>query len=222
MWNLEQVPHNIMFCGVFFSRRDGIPLKRQPQRRLHIVVIPAQVNGFFRLLSKGFKVDVTMGSSVKEVLCKELGLDEAYVEQSIQTIFLNHKPVDHIDTALITKGSTLALSAAMPGLAGATLRRAGHFSAMRYQISHKDETVSDVGKRSELTLKLFNLVARELGPLFLSRGIRVRGIDFKDMILNHLDDFQGGLLEFRLDDRAINQDRLLALEWEEFDIFLTL
>ena len=197
-------------------------LKNLTRHHLQITIAPEQVQVFFRLLARGVRIDATMGSSVQDLLLRELGLDKGYVEQNIQTVFLNNKPVDRIDTALITEGSTLALSSAMPGLVGATFRRAGYFSSMRRQISHKNETVAPTGHRGELTLKLFNLVAKALGPHFLSRGIRVWGIDFRNILLNRLDDFQGGCLEFKLDDRKVDHDALLSIEWEQCEVFLRL
>jgi len=52
---------------------------------------------------------------------------------------------------------------------------------MRRQISHDKDMPSDLHKKGEVTIKLFNLIARELGPLFLEQGIRVKGEDFFDI-----------------------------------------
>lgn len=54
-----------------------------------------------------------------------LGLPHFYVEERIQTLLLNGLAVDDPDTAVLESGARLALSAAMPGVLGATLRRGG-------------------------------------------------------------------------------------------------
>ena len=197
-------------------------LKNLTVHHLQITITPEQAQVFFRLLARGVRIDVASGSSVQDVMLYDLGLDEAYVEQRIQTVFLNTKPVDRIDTALVTEGATLALSSAMPGLVGATLRRAGHFSSMRSQISHENESVPQTGLKAELTLKLFNLVATEIGPGVLSRGVRAGGIDFQNIILSRLGDFQGRSPAFKLDERDVNQDALLAVEWKKCEVLLKL
>jgi hypothetical protein len=86
---------------------------------------------FFQLLQQGFAVKVQAGCSVKTLLCEQLGLSPEYLEERIQTIFLDGRPVDDVNSAIIEDGSTLALSAAMPGLAGATLRKGGYYAPMR-------------------------------------------------------------------------------------------
>jgi len=192
------------------------------EHHLQITIMPEQVQVFFRLLARGVRIDVASGSSVQDVMLNELGLDEGYVEQRIQTVFLNNKPVDRIDTALITEGATLALSSAMPGLVGATLRRAGHFSSMRSQISHENESIPQTGLKAELTLKLFNLVAMEVGPGVLSRGVRAGGMDFQNIILNRLGEFQEQRPRFKLNEKGVDQDALLAVEWEACEVFLEL
>jgi hypothetical protein len=192
------------------------------EHHLQITIMPGQVQVFFRLLARGVRIDVASGSSVQDIMLNELGLDEGYVEQRIQTVFLNNKPVDRIDTALITEGATLALSSAMPGLVGATLRRAGHFSSMRSQISHENESIPQTGLKAELTLKLFNLVAMEIGPGVLSRGVRAGGMDFQNIILNRLGEFQEQRPVFKLNESGVDQDALLAVEWETCEVFLEL
>jgi hypothetical protein len=66
----------------------------------------------------------------------------------------------------------------MPGLAGATLRRGGHLAPMRAAIS-QNRTRSAAQGRQEgvVVLKLFNLVAKEIGPQILSAGFRLKGKD---------------------------------------------
>ena len=84
--------------------------------------------------------------------------------------------VDDLESAELRPGSTLTLSAAMPGLVGATLRKGGFYSAMRSEISWKaggDASERHDGPPSTIRLKLFNTVLREIGPTVLRRGVLV-------------------------------------------------
>ena len=59
------------------------------------------IPSFFQLLQKGFRVKTQAGCSVKSFLCEHLGLSPEYVEERIQTLFLDGKPVDDVDSALL-------------------------------------------------------------------------------------------------------------------------
>ena len=71
------------------------------------------------------------------LLREEIGAGPATIEK-IQSIMLDGKPVDDIGSAMIHDGSVLALSAAMPGLVGATLRRGGAYASFRSAITYHE------------------------------------------------------------------------------------
>ncbi len=73
----------------------------------------------FPALQRGVLVKARLGESIRSLLCKQFGLDPDYVKNRIQTAFLDGKPVDDFDSAIVREGSVLTLSGAMPGLAGA-------------------------------------------------------------------------------------------------------
>jgi len=135
-------------------------------QRLSMMVTSKVVPLFYQLLGHGFCVNVQTGSSVRELLCNQLGIDEDYLDQRIKSIFLNGKVVDDVDTAIVGKDATMALSGAMPGLVGAILRSGGFYAPMRSQISHEKNKSPSQHKQGTITLKLLNLVVRELGPTF--------------------------------------------------------
>lgn len=137
------------------------------------------------------------------LLSDQFGLPAEYIENRIQTIFLNGKPVDNMDTAMVRDGSILALSSAMPGVLGATLRRGGYYSQMRSQITHVEEAESPRQKDGQIIVKLFNLTIRELGPLFLERGILIDGEDLKDFFKGRLHDLEGGCVAATADGGSI-------------------
>jgi hypothetical protein len=138
---------------------------------------------FSSLLQKGIIVRLTAATSVRNFLCQHLGLDPEFVEQVITTIFLNGKPVDNLDQARVGHGDTLALSAAMPGLVGATMRRQGLVASFRSNISYLEPGRREPqGEGVALTLKLFNLMIEALGPALLQQGVLIRRSDWQDFL----------------------------------------
>jgi hypothetical protein len=175
---------------------------------------------FYQLLSQGFAIHAQLGCTIKELLCGQLGIKDDYLEERIQTIFLDYKTVDDVNSAVIREGSILALSAAMPGVLGATLRKGGWYAPMRKQISHDNDITSDLRKKGEVTIKLFNLIAKELGPLFLERGIRIKGEDFFDIVARKENVFITGCKKAIKDDNDIDPEKLMEVEWKDKQVFL--
>jgi len=122
-------------------------------------------------LQKGVLVRVRLGVSIRSLLCGQLGLDPDYVAKRIQTAFLNGKPVDDFEEAVVGEGAVLTLSGALPGLAGATLRKGGFYSSMRASVSYTGEPGKERGKEGFLTVRIFNILLPELAPVLLARGI---------------------------------------------------
>jgi len=175
---------------------------------------------FYQLLSKGFIIHTRTGCTIKELLCGQLGIKDDYLEERIQTIFLDDKTVDDVNFAVILEGSILALSAAMPGVLGATLRKGGRYAPMRRQISHDKDMPSDLHKKGEVTIKLFNLIARELGPLFLEQGIRVKGEDFFDITARNEKVFMTGCKKAIKDGNDIVPEKLMEVKWRVKQVLL--
>jgi hypothetical protein len=142
---------------------------------------------FLPLLEKGVIIPVRTGCSIRDFFCGQLGLPETYLEQRIQTLFLNARPVDNVDTAVIQDGAVLALSAAMPGLLGATMRKDGWYAAFRKDISQSPQAGSHSQTDGLIRVKLFNMVAREIGGLLLQRGVRIDGTDLERIVGRHND-----------------------------------
>jgi hypothetical protein len=178
------------------------------------------IPGFFPLLGQGFGINVQAGCSVRDLLCRQLGISDDYLETRIQTIFLNGKPVDNVNTAVVKEGSVLALSAAMPGLAGAVLRRGGYLAPMRSQISHAIDSEAAYKKEEMVVLKLFNLLVREIGPIFLQNGIWLHGEELKEFIDRQGNMFDKGLLSVEIDGGQASLDRLQTTNWGDRQVHL--
>ena len=120
-------------------------------------------------------VKAQVGGSIKNLLCEQFKMEANYLDERIKTIFLDGKPVDDVETAAVDDGSSVALSAAMPGLAGPTFRRGGTLAAFRSGITYQAEgAFADTREVGMVNIKLFNMIVSELGPLFLKDGIWVK------------------------------------------------
>jgi hypothetical protein len=128
---------------------------------------------FLPLLQQGFEIDIT-AENIQDRLCGICDTDPERLHALIQTVFLNGKPVDDMETASIQNGDCLALSAAMPGLVGATMRTGGVLAGLRRTISYRSPQGRSENQGGRLTIKLFNLLIKEIGPLFLQKGIFVK------------------------------------------------
>lgn len=184
-----------------------------PAMQLCMVVRDDLVPMFFRLLSQGVVIFIQAGSSIKELLCGQLSIQEEYLNERIKTIFLNSKAVDDVDSTIVENESTLALSGPMPGLAGATFRRGGFFSGMRSQISYV-KTLSNAPKGTgKICLKLFNLVVKELGPTFLQRGVWLERKQIQDFISENADQLTNGCISAKLDGQDIEPTGLSNIDF---------
>jgi len=200
--------------GYVSEERNDI-LKHYRTVSLHCTLEAEGIQDFFPLLQRGVMVKVRVGCSIKTTLCKEFGLSTEYVEDRVKTIFLDGKAVDDIDSAIIKDGSTLALSAAMPGLVGATLRRGGHLAIFRSETTHREGKEPSQRGEGMFVLKLFNLVANDLGPKFLKQGIFVRGEDLHGFLTSLPEEFWTGCKVAIVDGREVDLDYLLGMKWLE-------
>jgi len=169
---------------------------------------------FLQILRTGVGVAVKVGCSLKDLLCGQFRLDESYVERRISTIFLDGKPVDAVGTTRIRDGSTLALSAAMPGLAGAILRKGGALAALRADVApgggEKNEVPEGDGV---ITVKLFNLLAPELSRGFLRRGVLLPAADVRAFLRRRPPAFWVGCREILIDGKRVEAAELTDGRW---------
>ena len=191
-----------------------------PAVTLSLMVKDKMVPIFFQLLGHGFSMNVQTGCSVKELLCRQFGIPEDYLDERIKTIFLNAKVVDDVSSTTVNEGSTLALSGAMPGLVGAILRSGGFYASMRSQISYDQNKPSSLSRAGKITLKLLNLVVKELGPAFLEQGIWFNGEKLQEFIKHHQEELKAGGAANELDGEPVEINNLLELDWDDKTVFL--
>ena len=141
---------------------------------IHVHSSGAILPGLQALLAKGFTVQTRIGGTLSDLLCSQLGIDAEYLKNRVQTLFLNSSSVDDPEKTAVAGGDVVALSAAMPGLVGATLRKGGFYARLRHGISHQAKDAKEIDQHTGIvTIRLFNVVAKELGPVFMERGVMV-------------------------------------------------
>lgn len=148
----------------------------KPDAALVLRVPPRIIDRLIPLFGAGVGIKTVADVRLMALLCDQLGIDSDYVDRRVQTIFVNGRAVDYTEQVEIPADAVIALSAAMPGLAGATFRKGGLFAGFRKDISHNASTArNSAHQETMVTLKLFNLVAKEIGAHLLSKGVWVKG-----------------------------------------------
>ncbi|MBF0480998.1 MAG: hypothetical protein HQK81_03670 [Desulfovibrionaceae bacterium] len=136
---------------------------------------PHPVEFWLPLLRRGVVVRATVNVSAMDFLVNAARFDPEYIRERIGSVFLDGRPVDDLNRAAITEGCHLALGMAAPGLAGASLNRGSPLAEFRADISYRPGQGPMQPVPGTLTLKLFNLVARETAASILRLGFAVPG-----------------------------------------------
>jgi hypothetical protein len=193
----------------------GRQLTELHMTKLSLIVPDRLIRGFLLILQQGFAVKVHVGCTVEELLCQQVGVSPEYLEERVQTIFLDGNPIDDVTSAYVQDGSTIALSAALPGLAGATLRRAGYYAPLRSQISYKQANDTEAHHEGIVLLKLFNLPLKELGSLFLSQGILVNGKSLSNFFRIQPRNFWEDCQSAEVDGETVKPEKLREITWRD-------
>jgi len=200
------------------SKKMGSPNSEFQQVCLEVEV--PLIPRFLKMIERGFRLKVKTGQTIRELFCGRFGISDDYLDNRIQTIFLDGKAVDNTDTAWVENGSRLALSAAMPGLVGATFRKGGRYASFRGAISYSKSKKSIAGGEGEITLKFFNMIARELGPAFLKKGVIIEGRSFREFLLSSSEDLKAAGISIHLNGDETDLAGLLKMSWENEQVFL--
>jgi hypothetical protein len=171
------------------------------------------LSGFALQLQKGVDIWFQSGCSVTELVCDQLGVPKDYLDNRVQTIFVNGKVVDKPESSTLHAGDILTLSAAMPGLAGTTLRRGGHLGAFRGGITHDETKTDDPSEWAKLTIKVFNLLIKDLSPVILGRGVVIDKAQASSLFNGRPASFWELCREAKLDGKALSPQEFGALGW---------
>lgn len=143
--------------------------------------LPQRLLSLMRLvLARGIGYQAPAGISVSRFLEQHLRLDADFIQNRIQTIFINGQPVDDPEGTRIHAPCSIALSAAMPGLFGAAFRKDGQYRAMRRSCptGQPGPEKSESDAMVPVTVKCFNQVAEAVGDDLLDRGVCMDAGDF--------------------------------------------
>ncbi len=137
---------------------------------LKLVVRAESLSLFTSILQYGMDVVTQANTPLGKFLVSCPGFSEEYLAEAVQTIFLNGTAVDDLHIPLCGEHPLVALSAAMPGLAGAIFRKGGRHASLR-TATITEGPGRKVGQGPlTVTLKLFNAIARDKGELILGLG----------------------------------------------------
>jgi hypothetical protein len=165
---------------------------------------------YFRpIFQAGFLFRCQVGQSIEDLLFRQLSLKKKFVEERISTIFLDGQCVDDISLATLKNDSIVAFSSALPGLVGATLRRGGLYACLRDSITYHKENMAVKAQQGTITIKLFNLLMEELGPVFLKKGIIMGRYDLISLFQARNEDFWKVIKTVHLGDESIAPYQLM-------------
>jgi hypothetical protein len=99
--------------------------------RLDILIPADTINQYTTLLQAGILEERSASTTVGGLLASLPGFTMQYIRERIETIFLNGLPIDNLETIINGPSPVaLAISAVMPGLAGAIFRKNSFHAAL--------------------------------------------------------------------------------------------
>lgn len=144
--------------------------EQQSLSHLVLTVTSEKLLLFTTVLQSGIEIMTPAGTSLGQFLSALPGFSTDYLASAVQTIFHNGNAVDDLTTPLHGEKPVLALSSAMPGLAGAIFRKNSFHAALRSDIQ-STQADAPSGTPLTVTLKLFNTIALERGSELLRLGV---------------------------------------------------
>lgn len=126
------------------------------------------LSSFATILQAGIIIPIHAETTFADLILSIPGFTQKYIEETVQTIFVNAVPIDNIHQCIIP-GSVIALSAAMPGLAGAIFRREGMHGSLRSRRDVQFDQKKD--NKNFVTVKIFNSIALDRAEDIFGAGI---------------------------------------------------
>jgi hypothetical protein len=165
-------------------------------------------------------LQVPGGSTLRELL-ETAGFSADYLEKKVQTAFIDGQAIDNFQSSSVGTGTVIALSAAMPGLAGAILRKGSPISALRSRGAAEKDSDRPHVPAVLVRLKLFNVVAEDMGPGFLRAGAVFSGSDFQDFLSIRRGLLRDTIVDAEFNGKAMPADRLFEYSFSTLDyVFL--
>lgn len=178
-------------------------MKKYPE--LSFTCPEGQLTRLATVLQSGFHILGKEGDSVSSLLGQIPGFTRSYIDDEIKTVFLNGDAIDDLESTLHGPSATIALAGAMPGLAGAIVRKGSPWGALRKTKSGDNTTYS--GATVDVLIKLFNTVAVDKGVALFTDSVCIGARDlvhFLELRPSLLNSFEN----IALDGAAIRPDKL--------------
>lgn len=170
---------------------------------------------FLPLIQTGVQIEAEFGIPVKSFLLTLPGVNAEYIENRINTVFLDGEVLDDLDKTYISNGAELSLSASMPGLAGATLRMGGSLATLRKEITYSEKKEKGQTGQGFVTIKLFNLIIKDLGQGLLKKGVYIKQDQLKDLLKDGSGEFAADLENITLNDQEMTLQELSGMNWAD-------
>lgn len=154
----------------------------EPMKHITLTVENKAFPGLTTLLQSGIYLEVEQGTGIGDLLFALPGFSSEYVKNRVQTIFLNGLPADNLEQQLLGQQAVLALSAAMPGLAGAIFRKGGIHASLRTATATGPSGIKTDDRPVQVRLKLFNMIAVEKGVEILKKSCVVMASSLKKFL----------------------------------------
>jgi hypothetical protein len=146
--------------------------------RLTLQIMADTRNKYTTLLQSGIFVTSSSSLTIGELLYSLPGFTSTYITQRIETIFLNGLPVDDLEEIIGSSSPVLALSAAMPGLAGAIFRKNSFHAPLRTTAPNSSTVAGQRSVKVLVVIKFFNSIASERGKRILQSGCLLKSDSF--------------------------------------------
>jgi hypothetical protein len=175
--------------------------------RLELLVPADTAKQYTTFLQTGILEERNSPITVGEFLASLPGFTTQYIGERIETIFLNGQPVDDLGTLIYGTSPVLAISAVMPGLAGAIFRKNSFHAALRTTTPDSLTDRLPNTKKIIIRLKFFNIIAAEKGETILHNGCFMSSesilkfINYRCHLFSHF-------LSLRYNDKLIDLDEL--------------
>jgi len=127
---------------------------------------------FATLLQSGVYLETVTGKPILDLLKTLPGFTESYIDEEVQTIFINGTAIDDVHAPLTEDQTVIAVSASMPGLSGAIFRKNSIHSHLR---SVQQDVDADFKvDRITVKVKLFNSIARDQARMLFTQGVNLQ------------------------------------------------
>lgn len=187
--------------------------------RLEILIPAGSIHKYTTLLQAGIIVERQSTCSFREFFASLPGFSAEYILNRIETIFQDGLPVDDIEATLQGSSPVIAISGAMPGLAGAIFRKNSFHAALRTSDSSSLNGVLPGAEKVRVKLKLFNVIASEKGGTLLNDGC-VMESDSVLKFINYRRHLFSDQLVLRCDEKTTGLDALAAVLHKSETVYL--